>query len=204
LVTFFWRSKRKLLAAGNPGPGTQNTSAPETTKGFDKLSPNGEGLWRMPGAPRQQAYAKSAPPEQEPAQKPCTYNHSVPHHPSPRLTLSTWERLATWLSFLAVAAALWAPVSMLAQDVRTGKLGGICSVNTFDAASVDGSTPADGDAAQSGMRCDLCGSLALVLPALPEAAVPCFAGNQVATADFPAATSAAIPGLPFSRGPPAL
>ncbi len=115
-----------------------------------------------------------------------------------------WARLATWLSFLAVAAALWAPVSMLAQDVRTGKLGGICSVNTFDAASADSSAPADGDAAQSGMRCDLCGSLALVLPALPEAAVPFFAGNQVAAADFPAATSAAIPGLPFSRGPPAL
>jgi hypothetical protein len=115
-----------------------------------------------------------------------------------------WARLATWLSFLAVAAALWAPVSMLAQDVRTGKLGGICSVNTFDAASTDSNAPADGDAAQSGMRCDLCGSLALVLPVLPEPAVPCFAGNEVVAADFPAAASAAIPGLPFSRGPPVL
>ncbi len=115
-----------------------------------------------------------------------------------------WTRLATWLSFLAVAAALWAPVSMLAQDVRTGKLGGICSVNTFDVASADSGAPADGDAVQSGMRCDLCGSLALVLPALPEVAVPRFTGNEVVAADFPAATSAAIPGLPFSRGPPAL
>ncbi|MEP6773133.1 MAG: DUF2946 family protein [Polaromonas sp.] len=115
-----------------------------------------------------------------------------------------WARLATWLSFLAVASALWAPVSMLAQDVRTGKLGGICSVNTFDAASANSNSPADGDAAQSGMRCDLCGSVALVLPALPEAAVACFSGNEVLAADFPAATSAAIPGLPFSRGPPAL
>ncbi len=115
-----------------------------------------------------------------------------------------WTRLATWLSFLAVAAALWAPVSMLAQDVRTGKLGGVCTVNTFGAASADGTAPADGDAAQSGMRCDLCGSLALVLPVLPAVAVPCFAGNEVVAADFPAASSAAIPGLPFSRGPPAL
>lgn len=115
-----------------------------------------------------------------------------------------WARLATWLSFLAVAAALWAPVSMLAQDVRTGKLGGVCSVNTFDIVSADSSDSGSGDVAQSGVRCDLCGSLALVLPALPEAAAPCFAGNQVAAADFPAATSAAIPGLPFSRGPPAL
>ena len=93
---------------------------------------------------------------------------------------------------------------MLAQDVRTGKLGGICSVNTFDVSSADSNAPADGDAAQPGMRCDLCGSLALVLPALPEAAVACFAGNEVVAANFPTATSAAIPGLPFSRGPPAL
>ncbi|MCZ8255283.1 MAG: DUF2946 family protein [Polaromonas sp.] len=128
----------------------------------------------------------------------------MPHHPTSRLTPPVWERLAAWLAFLAVLSALWAPVSMLAQDVRTGKLGGVCSVNTFEAASADGSGVADSDAAKSGMRCDLCGSLALVLPALPEAAVPCFAGSEVVAADFPAATSAAIPGLPFSRGPPAL
>ncbi len=130
----------------------------------------------------------------------AAYNPPVPHRPTP-LTLPVWERLAAWLAFLAVLSALWAPVSMLAQDVKTGKLGGICSVNT--ASSDTGSDSADGDAS-TGIRCDLCGSLALVLPALPEAAVPCFAGNEVVAAGFPAATSAAVPGLPFSRGPPAL
>ncbi|SFU88319.1 hypothetical protein SAMN05216350_10771 [Polaromonas sp. YR568] len=124
----------------------------------------------------------------------------TPPHPTPPI----WERLAAWLAFLAVLSALWAPVSMLAQDVRTGKLGGVCTVNTFDAASADSNTSGDTGAAQSGIRCDLCGSVALVLPVLPEAAVPCFAGNEVVAANFPAATSAAIPGLPFSRGPPAL
>lgn len=125
----------------------------------------------------------------------------MPHHPTSRLTLPVWERLAAWLAFLAVLSALWAPVSMLAQDVKTGKLGGICSVNT--ASSDAGSDSADGDAS-TGIRCDLCGSLALVLPALPGAAVPCFAGTAVALADFPANASSAISGLPFSRGPPAL
>ena len=131
----------------------------------------------------------------------AAYNPSVPHHPASRLTLPVWERLAAWLAFLAVLSALWAPVSMLAQDVKTGKLGGICSVNT--ASSDAGSDSADGDAS-TGIRCDLCGSLALVVPALPEAAVPCFAGTAVAVADVPANAGAAIPGLPFSRGPPAL
>lgn len=128
----------------------------------------------------------------------------MPLHPASRLTLPVWERLAAWLAFLAVLSALWAPVSMLAQDVRTGKLGGICSVNTFDAASADSNASGGADTAESGMRCDLCGSIALVLPVLPEAASPCFTGSEVVAASFPAATSAAIPGLPFSRGPPAL
>ena len=113
-----------------------------------------------------------------------------------------WARLATWLSFLAVAAALWAPVSMLAQDVRTGKLGGLCSVNA--ASSNAGSDSTDGEAASAGPRCDLCGSTGLVLPPLPVADVSCFTGTDVALADIPATISAAVPGLPFSRGPPAL
>ncbi len=129
------------------------------------------------------------------------YNCPVPHHPATRLTLPVWERLAAWLAFLAVLSALWAPLSMLAQDVKTGKLGGICSVNT--ASSHAGGDAADDDAS-TGLRCDLCGSLGLVLPPLPVAASPCFAGTAVAVADVPAAAGAAVPGLPFSRGPPAL
>jgi hypothetical protein len=112
-----------------------------------------------------------------------------------------WARLAAFLSFLAVLSALLAPVSMLAEEVRTGKLGGICSVNTAVAGDSDSGT---GDAPQSGSHCELCGALGLALLPLAFFAIPCFAGSQVASADFPAAASAAIPGLPFSRGPPAL
>jgi hypothetical protein len=50
LVTFFWRSKRKLLAAGQPPANRhQQTQVPEEEEeeeeedGFDSLSPNGVG-----------------------------------------------------------------------------------------------------------------------------------------------------------------
>lgn len=134
--------------------------------------------------------------------KPCTYNCPVPHHPASRLTPPVWERLAAWLAFLAVLSALWAPLSMLAQDVKTGKLGGICSVNT--ASSDAGGDSTGGDAGSTGVRCDLCASPGLVLPPLPVTASPCFAGTAVAVADVPATAGTAVPGLPFSRGPPAL
>lgn len=125
----------------------------------------------------------------------------MPHHPTSRLTLPVWERLAAWLAFLAVLSALWAPVSMLAQDVQTGKLGGICSINTSSNAGGDAS---DGDAGATGLRCDLCASPGLVLPPLPLAATPCFSGTAVAASALPAAAGAAVPGLPFSRGPPSV
>ena len=112
-----------------------------------------------------------------------------------------WARLAAFLSFLAVLSALLAPVSMLAEEVRTGKLGGTCSVNT---ALADHSGSDTGDALAAGSHCDLCGSMGLAPPPLPVFAIPCFPGNQVASVDFPADAGAAIPGLPFSRGPPAL
>ena len=41
--------------------------------------------------------------------------------------VSPWVRLAAFMAFLAVLSALWAPVSMLAQEVRTGQLGGGCA-----------------------------------------------------------------------------
>jgi len=112
-----------------------------------------------------------------------------------------WARLAAWLSFLAVLSALWAPVSMLAQDVRSGQLSGICSVNTDLASPSDAGL---GDAPQAGAHCSLCASLGWASPPLAVLAIPSFPGLQVAEVDFPADLSAAIPGLPFSRGPPAL
>lgn len=90
---------------------------------------------------------------------------------------------------------------MLAEEVRTGQLGGICSVNAASGSSADADP---GDAPQAGAHCDLCGALGWALPPLAVTAIPCFAGQQVAAADFPAATAVTIAGLPFSRGPPAL
>ena len=125
----------------------------------------------------------------------------MPYRPDSRSLLPAWTRLAAWLSFLAVFAALLAPASMLAQDMRTGKLSGLCSVNlTWGSSSDTGS----GDAPPAGSHCDLCASLSLLPPPVLMTFIPCFAGYQVACVDFPTDLDAAVPGLPFSRGPPAL
>lgn len=124
--------------------------------------------------------------------------------PAPSLgqKLSVWERFAAWLGFLAVLSALVAPATMLAEEVRTGKLGGICSFNTANAgnsAAGDDSTP------QTGSHCDWCSSVALAPPPLLAAAMLSTApGNHVAVAASAAHLAASIAGLPFSRGPPAL
>jgi hypothetical protein len=124
------------------------------------------------------------------------YNPRVSHHPVHRPPL--WSRIAAWFGVLAVLSALLAPVSMLAADVQSGKLGGLCSVSN----SLPGGG-GSGDSAGSA-RCDLCGSAGLALAAFDLLTIPCAPGEQTAAADFPAATSAAVPGLPFSRGPPSL
>ena len=114
---------------------------------------------------------------------------------------SLWARFAAWLSFLAVLSALVAPVSMLAEEVRTGKLGGLCSLNAVFAGNSDlgiDQTP------QAGSHCDLCTSLGLALPPLLVSVIPCFPGHQLAIVDFPADLATSVSGLPFSRGPPAL
>ena len=111
-----------------------------------------------------------------------------------------WVRVAAFFSLLAVLSTLVAPLSMLAEEVRTGQLGGICSANAASGSSAD---TGSGDAPQAGAQCDLCGALGWALPSQPVTAMPCFAGVQVAAADFPADAVASNPGLPFSRGPPA-
>lgn len=129
------------------------------------------------------------------------YNCGVSSRPYTQIPLSVWARLAAFLSFLAVLSALVAPLSMLAEEVRTGQLGGICSLN---AVSGIGADAGPGDAPQAGAHCDLCASLGWALPPLAVSAIPCFAGQQVAALDFPAHVIATNPGLPFSRGPPVL
>ncbi|MDB5870391.1 MAG: hypothetical protein JWP96_2723 [Polaromonas sp.] len=129
------------------------------------------------------------------------YNSSVPSRLSTHPPQSLRARLAAWLSFLAVLSALLAPVSMLAQEVRTGKLGGLCSLN---AVSGLGASNGAGDAPQADAHCEMCVSLGWAMPPLAVWTIPTFAGHRVAAIDFPARVAATIPGLPFSRGPPVL
>ncbi|MDQ3272538.1 MAG: DUF2946 family protein [Pseudomonadota bacterium] len=118
----------------------------------------------------------------------------MPHHPSSR---PLWARLAAWLGFVAVFAALIAPVSMLAEDVRTGQLGGLCSAAGTGQAGNDDASPATG-------HCDLCGSAGLALPPLERAAGCTAIITAMAVVFDDAVRSASPPGLPFSRGPPFL
>lgn len=75
------------------------------------------------------------------------------------LTVSVRFRyLALWLSLLALAAALLAPASVLAQEMRTGIWTGLCSAS---AATDDG---APGHASGEAGHCGLC---VLPGPALP-------------------------------------
>lgn len=88
------------------------------------------------------------------------------------------------------------PAVTLAEEVRTGKLGGVCLVTT--AADVGG------DAMPSGLHCDLCGSLAFALLLFTVQALPTQPGQQVAGVDLTFELAARTSGLPPSRGPPAL
>jgi hypothetical protein len=106
-----------------------------------------------------------------------------------------WKRIAAFLSFLAVLSALIAPASTLAEEVRTGKLGGLCSASK----SVDGF----GDAA-SGPHCDLCGSGAAALVHVTAQALFSQPRQLVLGIDLSFDLAADISGLPPSRGPPAL
>lgn len=110
-------------------------------------------------------------------------------------------RLGAFLSFLAVLAALLAPLSLLAEEVRTGKLGGICSASTALAGHGD---DGPGQAPFAHGHCNGCGSSVLALPPLPASGIPCFPGFEVADLALPADLPATITGLPFSRGPPRL
>ena len=112
-------------------------------------------------------------------------------------------RIAAWLGFLAVFAALLAPVSILAEEVRTGKLGGLCSVQVGSSAGAQNMPGAD-DEMSAGAHCDLCGSPGLAMPPLPGAGTAPVGRAAMAVVFDDAVRSASAPGLPFSRGPPLL
>lgn len=118
------------------------------------------------------------------------YRNSIP------LTSPLWKRVAAFLSFVAVLLALVAPAITLAEEVRTGKLGGLCLANK--------AAGNNGDVTPAGPHCDTCGSLAFVLPPFAQQALPSQPSQHVAGADLPFDLAARISGLPPSRGPPAL
>ena len=99
-----------------------------------------------------------------------------------------------------MVSALIAPASMLAEEVRTGKLGGVC--NVFASLSGQGDGDA-GSASQTGNHCDLCSSPSLVPPPLHSVAAHGLpTGDHLAAFDRGIVLSAAVPGLPPGRGPP--
>ncbi|WP_397409300.1 DUF2946 family protein [Polaromonas sp.] len=115
-----------------------------------------------------------------------------------------WARFAAWLGFLAVFSALLAPVSMLAEDMRTGKLGGLCTVASGASATAAGDLSGGDESSPAAAHCELCGSTGPGLPPPYQAgAFPAPIPAMVAVFDD-AVRSASSPGLPFSRGPPAL
>ncbi|MBA3595673.1 MAG: hypothetical protein H0W47_18075 [Polaromonas sp.] len=116
----------------------------------------------------------------------------MPHHPSSR---PLWARLAAWLGFVAVFAALLAPVSVLAEEVRTGKLGGLCNAGKALNQSTD-------DASLPASHCELCGSAGPGLLSSPCSAVFPVGVTAMALVAPDPVRPALSPGLPFSRGPP--
>ena len=124
----------------------------------------------------------------------------MPPRATPLTTPPQRARLAAWLGVLAVFCALFAPVSMLAQDVQSGKLSGICSASYgFDHGDA-GSTP--GDQGNKSAGCELCGFIGLILPGAPLTVALRFAPPPPQALKRTRPLSAAVPGLPFSRGPP--
>lgn len=117
-------------------------------------------------------------------------------------TLAAWQRLAVWLSCLALLSLLLAPAASLAQDLQTGKLGSICS-----ASKSTGTPPTvqdgDQDATPYHAHCPVC-SVAWGLPMAGAAWTPTRALQSLALAVVAADPAAPVIGLPFSRGPPAL
>ena len=115
--------------------------------------------------------------------------------------MTVWARLAACLGFLAVLSALLTPVSMLAEEVRSGKLGGVCSISQALSGALEAGS--EGQAPpQSGSHCDFCISLALALPPIALMVVPCFAGHELIACHSLTNLATAVTGLPFSRGPP--
>ena len=115
-----------------------------------------------------------------------------------------WVRFAAFLSFVAVFSAWVAPWSMLAENVRTGKLGGVCSLTAPVSGMFSVGNAGNSDAPAGSQHGDLCASSGLALPQLALPAIAGFAGYQVAASTSPVALAASIPGHAVLAGQPDL
>jgi hypothetical protein len=103
------------------------------------------------------------------------------------------------LSFLAVLSALAAPVSVLAQDVGSGKLSGLCYAEPM----VGGAQQGAPESAHPGGHCSLCASAGLPPPLATTNQALVFS-HAPALRMAPSDRAVIVSGLPFSRGPPAV
>lgn len=90
-------------------------------------------------------------------------------------------------------AALAGPASRLAEEIRTGQLGGVCLVNSLAAGSNE---------AAAAPHCDLCGSFAIDLPKNAFQIFTGFDSHRSFTGIAFVGPAARGIGLPPSRGPP--
>ena len=97
-------------------------------------------------------------------------------------------------------SALVAPISLLAQDVGSGKLGGICYVEPV----MDSPQQGEPASLHPGGHCSLCASSALVTPPLAVFTQAPVLSYALALRMSPSDRAVIVSGLPFSRGPPAV
>ena len=95
-------------------------------------------------------------------------------------------------------SALVAPVSLLAQDVGSGKLGGLC----FAEPVMNGPVQGERSSWHPGSHCNLCASSGLALPPLTVfTQAPALSFELPLRMPF-SGRAVIVSGLPFSRGPP--
>lgn len=96
-------------------------------------------------------------------------------------------------------SALAAPVSVLAQDVGSGKLSGLCYAEPVQ----DGPLQGEPASAHPGGHCGLCASSGLAPPPLAVFTQVPLISYELALRMAPSDRALVVSGLPFSRGPPA-
>ncbi len=99
-----------------------------------------------------------------------------------------------------MVAALAAPVSLLAQYVGNGKLGGLCSAEPV----LDGPLQGEPESSHPGAHCSLCASTGLALLPLAIFTQAPVLSYEPALRMAPGDRAVIVSGLPFSRGPPVL